>query len=79
MACGFSLIPPTTRQHMCMGKYAETEVLVELTNNEIRIASRKDAIRPPNAKRSDVKKIMQAAAMHGEELVALWEQVHGRV
>ncbi len=39
---------------------------------------RKDSIRLANAKRSDVKKILNAAAMHFEELVALWEKVHGK-
>jgi hypothetical protein len=36
-----------------------------------------DAVQPGNAKRSDVKKILNAAALHFEELAALWEEMHG--
>jgi hypothetical protein len=36
------------------------------------------AIRPANAKRSDVKKILNAAALHFEELAGLWEETHGK-
>jgi len=42
------------------------------------LAERKDVIRPANAKRSAVKKILNVAALHFEELAALWEEVHGK-
>ncbi len=59
------------------GKYAETEVLVEFGDGEVRLSGRAEPIRPPNAKRSDVNKILKAAEKHGEELVKLWEMIHG--
>jgi hypothetical protein len=42
------------------------------------LAERDDAVRPANAKRSDVKKILMGAALHFEELVGLWEETHGK-
>jgi len=42
------------------------------------LADRDDAIRPANAKRSDVRKILEAGADHFDELVELWEGMHGR-
>jgi hypothetical protein len=61
------------------GKYAETTVILEILRKEreVRVANRIDAIQPPNAKRSDVKKILQVAAEHAEDLIKLWEAVHG--
>ena len=59
------------------GKYAETEVIVDLWKGEVRLSSRADPIRPPNSRRSDVNKILKAAEEHGEELVRLWEGIHG--
>jgi hypothetical protein len=43
----------------------------------VSIANRADAIRPGNAKRSDLRRILNLAATHFEELVALWEKMHG--
>ena len=59
------------------GRYAETEVVIELGLNEVRFARRWDHTRPPNAKMSDVKRIMTVAARHRAELQALWEATHG--
>ena len=42
----------------------------------VRLAKRADAIRPPNAKRSSVRRILNVAAEHFDELIALWEKVH---
>ena len=41
------------------------------------LAASKDAIRPTNAKRADVRKILNAAAQHFEALANLWEKIHG--
>jgi hypothetical protein len=49
-----------------------------LKDGFVALAARKDAVRPANAKRSDVKKILEAAAAHHEELVELWEEIHGK-
>src|ERR1700724_724805 len=41
----------------------------------VALAKRNDAIRPANAKRRDVKKILNVAALHFEELAGLWEEI----
>ena len=48
-----------------------------LSNGSVALADRKDAIRPGNAKRADVRKILNAAAKHFDRLVAVWEKIHG--
>lgn len=61
------------------GFYAETEVVIELRNvlqNEAVCANRWNAVRPSNASRSDVRHILQIAALHFDELVRLWEGAH---
>ncbi|MBB6145595.1 hypothetical protein HNQ77_003556 [Silvibacterium bohemicum] len=61
------------------GYLGETEAIADLCRDgSITLADRKDAIRPSNAKRSDVKNILDAAALRFEELVALWEKMHGK-
>jgi hypothetical protein len=59
------------------GFLEETEVIVDLgADCTVRLAKRADAIRPPNAKRSSVRRILNVAAEHFDELIALWEKVH---
>ena len=59
------------------GFAGDTEAIVELRfDGTVALARRDDAVRPANAKRSDVKKILRAAAGHFEELAALWEAIH---
>ena len=54
------------------------EAVVDLRiDGGVALSKRRDAVQPGNAKRSDVKKILTAAALHFEELVALWEEMHG--
>jgi hypothetical protein len=61
------------------GFLGETEVIVDLlSNGSVALAERKDAIRPRNAKRADVRKVLNAAAEHFDTLVALWEKIHGK-
>jgi uncharacterized protein DUF4160 len=56
----------------------ETEVIVDLRQDEsVALAHRSDAIRPANAKRSDVRKALALAAEYFDELVELWEEMHG--
>jgi Domain of unknown function (DUF4160) len=56
----------------------DTEAIIDLRlNGTVTLAERADAIRPANAKRSDVKKILSSAALHFEELAVLWEGIHG--
>lgn len=60
------------------GFLQETEVIVDLLyNGNVAQASRKDAVRPPDAKRADVKKILQNGADNFQTLVELWEKMHG--
>ena len=47
-------------------------------DGNIALADRKDSVRPANAKRAEVKKILRTAALHFEELVELWESIHGK-
>jgi hypothetical protein len=59
------------------GFTGETEVIVDLgIDGNVTLADRADCIRPGNAKRSDVRKILRAAAKHFDELVSLWEKMH---
>jgi Domain of unknown function (DUF4160) len=52
----------------------ETETIIDLRpEGSVVLAKRGDAIRPANAKRSEVKKILKAATENFEELTALWE------
>jgi hypothetical protein len=61
------------------GFASETEAIIDLRpDGTIALAKRTDAVTPANAKRSDVRRILIRAAMHFEELVALWEEVHGK-
>jgi hypothetical protein len=61
------------------GFVSETEVIVDLlTDGNVDLAHRKDAVRPANAKRADVRKILVVAAEHFDELAALWEGIHGQ-
>lgn len=60
------------------GFFGEAEVIVDLrANGGVALADRRDAIRPGRAKRSDVKRILNIAALHFEQLAALWEETHG--
>jgi len=59
------------------GFAGETEAIIDLRlDGAVALAKRGDAIRPANAKRSDVRKILNAAALHFEKLAALWEAMH---
>jgi|SRR5580704_1130931 hypothetical protein len=61
------------------GFAGETEVIVDLRlGGTVAISNRNDAIRPSDAKRSDVKKILNTAALHFVELTGLWEEIHGK-
>ena len=60
------------------GFLGETEAIADLlVDGNVSLAVRKDSVRPANAKRSDVKKTLEAAATHFEELLKLWEEIHG--
>jgi hypothetical protein len=59
------------------GFIANAEVIVDLRHDgTVSLANRRDAVRPANAKRSDIRRIVKAAADHFDELVELWERMH---
>ena len=61
------------------GYLGETVAIVDLMRDgAVGLARRWDAIRPFNAKRSDVRKVLHTAALNFEALVALWEAIHGK-
>ena len=73
----FAAYPQDHIPRHVQGFIAHTEVIVDLRHDgTVAIANRRDAVRPGNAKRSDIRRILNAAADHFEELVALWERMH---
>ena len=58
------------------GFFEGSEVIVDLLNRAVALAKRNDAVRPSDAKRSTVRKILLAAAEHFDELIGLWESIH---
>jgi hypothetical protein len=73
----FTAYPQDHEPRHVHGFSEEAEVIVDLCNDRtVRLANRPDAIRPPNAKRSSVRRILNCAAEHFDELVALWEKMH---
>ena len=59
------------------GFLEEAEVIIDLRGDRIvALADRPDVIRPGNAKRSSVRRVLRAAAEHFDELVKLWEAMH---
>ena len=60
------------------GFTGETRAIIDLRlDGTVALAERNDAVRPANAKRSDVRKILNAAALHFEEPAALWQAMRG--
>ncbi|MGA2903504.1 MAG: DUF4160 domain-containing protein [Candidatus Korobacteraceae bacterium] len=59
------------------GFVEEAEVIVDLgADRTVALADRPDAIRPANAKRSSVRRVLRSAAQHFDQLVQLWENMH---
>jgi hypothetical protein len=74
MASGLLPLPP---RHV-HGFVAEISVIVDLlADGKVAKSARREAVRPANAKRSDVRRILDAAATHAVELNQLWEARHG--
>lgn len=54
------------------------QVVIDLLRNgTVAVAKRENAAKPGSAKRSTVRKILNEAAAHFDELVSLWEEFHG--
>jgi hypothetical protein len=73
----FQVFPYDHEPRHVHGLYAGTEVVIDLLDDRaVALADRIDAISPADAKRSDVKKLLNAARDHFDELVAAWEKMH---
>ena len=54
-----------------------SEAVIDLRlDGSASLAKRKKAVKPANAKRSDIRNILIAAQEHFDELVRLWEAMH---
>ncbi len=66
---GLLLSLPIICLGMCMDLLRRLSVVVDLLpGGNVAKSARRDAVRPPNAKRSDVRRILDAAAAHAVEL-----------
>ena len=72
MAYSHDHLPPHVH-----GRYAGVQVLVEMVDGTVKLARRPKAIRPKNAKQSDVNHILGTATRHAEDLLELWRVTHG--
>jgi hypothetical protein len=46
-------------------------------DRSVRLANREDALRPGDAKRNQVRHILNVANAHFDDLMELWEEAHG--
>lgn len=59
------------------GRYQGIVVILELGNDgNARIADRDDAIRPGDAKKNQVRYVLNVANAHFNDLMELWEEAH---
>lgn len=73
----FRIYPDDHEPRHVHAEYAETAAILDLrADGTVALADRPDRIRPANAKRSDVKKILEAAREHFDVLAAAWEEMH---
>ena len=73
----FKIYPQDHEPCHAHGLYAGIEVIVGLlADGTVRLAQRKDAVQPANAKRSDVRKILHAAAEHFDAIADAWREMH---
>ena len=73
----FRVYPQDHEPRHVHGFTGEAEVIVDLgIDGNVVLADRPDCIRPANAKRRDVSKVLRSAAEHFDELVSLWEKMH---
>lgn len=57
------------------GFYAEVEVIVELRRDAtVLLAGRKDAVRPSNGNKGDVRHVLAVATKYFDELIVLLEK-----
>ncbi len=59
-------------------QYGENRVILELVDGGgVALARRRDAVRPENMKRADLRKVVRMAIRHEAELRELWRSIHG--
>lgn len=59
------------------GRYQGIVVILELGNDRcVRLADRDDAIRPGDAKKNQVRHVLNVANAHFNDLMELWEEAH---
>jgi hypothetical protein len=57
--------------------YAGSVMIVELSGGKVRLARRKDRVKPRNTKRSDIRHVLETARKHADELMNLWRVARG--
>lgn len=73
----FKIYPQDHEPRHVHGFIGGAEIIVDLRpDGTVRLADRNDCIRPGNATRRDVRKILNAAAECFDQLVAMWEKMH---
>lgn len=73
----FRLYPDDHAPRHVHARYSGMIAIIDLRlDGTVALANRVDRIRPVNAKRSDVKRVLSAAQEHFDELVLAWEEMH---
>lgn len=73
----FKVYPQDHTPRHAHGLYEGIEIIFNLNANAtVTLANRPDAVKPRNAKRNQVRHILDLAAENFDELVAAWEAMH---
>jgi len=57
-------------------RFAGMELVIDIdAMGKIRLSQRKDAVRPANAKASDIRRVLEIASRHSDELIDLWNEM----
>lgn len=58
-------------------RYGGTDAIIEIDDNGgVRLARRAKAVFPPDAKSSDIRRMLDVAAQHADVLRTLWKEMH---
>ncbi|MDQ2681030.1 MAG: DUF4160 domain-containing protein [Candidatus Eremiobacteraeota bacterium] len=72
----FQIYPRDHPPRHVHARYGDAIAILEIDDEGVvRLAKRKDAIMPPNAKASDIRKILNTALANVEPLIELWEKM----
>lgn len=73
----FKIYPQDHTPRHVHGLYQGVEVIFDLRKDlTVALADRKDSVQPGNAKRNQVKHVLNVAAENFDALVAAWEAMH---